>query len=96
MFGIFKKGQQSPTDGQHQFLQWFKTAVKFEKDWRKGNEKNFDFYDGNQWSEANLSILAERGQQATVLNIVRPTIDTMIALENGTAHRLTGCWTGRV
>lgn len=56
-------------------------AADREKDWRKGNEVNFDYYDNDQFTEEDKLILEERGQPATVINIVRPMVDMVLALE---------------
>ena len=54
-------------------------ARQYQADWRDSNNQNFEYYDGNQWTAAELAELKERGQQDTVLNIVRPTVDMMFA-----------------
>lgn len=70
-----------PTQERHKFLRWLSAAERFETDWRKDNEDNFDFYAGDQWSDYEKNVLANRGQQPTVLNVVRPLVDTLVALE---------------
>lgn len=65
----------------HKFHQWMEDARLYSSAWRKRNEDHFDFYDGNQWTDEQKAVLQDRGQQATVLNIVRPTID-MICSQN--------------
>jgi hypothetical protein len=70
---------QGPT---HKFHRWLTEAARFESDWRKGNNTYFDYYDGVQWTPEEEAEIEDRGQQATVLNIIRPTIDTILALEH--------------
>ncbi len=65
----------------HKFHRWLVSAENREKNWRLANEKNFDYYDGEQWTEEEKAILEGRGQQATVLNVIRPTVDMVLALE---------------
>ena len=69
------------TEKVHKFMRWLNEAIRSESNWRKDNETNFDFYDGEQWPEDEAVIIEERGQQATVLNLIRPTIDMVLALE---------------
>ena len=65
----------------HKFHRWLVHASNYEAKWRSNNETNFDYYDGDQWSEFEKEALEARGQQATVLNMIRPTIDMVLALE---------------
>lgn len=65
----------------HKFHRWLIGAENFERDWRKRNERNYDFYDGKQWTAEEIAILEERGQQPTVLNLVRPTVDLLLTIE---------------
>lgn len=63
------------------FQRMMRNAREFESDWRKGNQKCFDYYDGVQWTNEEESIIEERGQQATVINTILPTVDMVKALE---------------
>jgi len=63
----------------HKFHQWMIDARLYSQDWRQRNEDHFDFYDGNQWNSEERATLNARGQQAVVLNIVRPTVDMICA-----------------
>lgn len=65
----------------HKFHRWLVNAENFERDWRKRNQRNFDFYDGDQWTADEKETLINRGQQPTVLNLIRPTIDMVLSLE---------------
>ena len=71
----------SRTIATHRYHQWLINSERFEYDWRKSNEDNFDYYDGEQWSEDEKYAIESRGQQATVLNVIRPTVDMILALE---------------
>lgn len=43
-----------------------------------------DFYDGMQWSDEDVAILAERGQAALVFNQIKPTINWLLGTERRT------------
>ena len=47
----------------HKFHRWLVNAENFERDWRKRNQRNFDFYDGDQWTADEKETLINRGQQ---------------------------------
>lgn len=64
----------------HQFDRWMRSAQKFEEEWRKGNQQNFEYMDGEQWSERERYAIESRGQQATVINTVLPTVDMVCAV----------------
>ena len=66
-------------DNTHKFQRWFEHAAQFQADWRRANIENFAYYDGDQWTEDEIADLEERGQQPTVLNMIRPTMDLMFA-----------------
>jgi len=66
---------------QNRFNSWLKDAENFEDQWRKDNELNFDYYDGNQWTEEEEAIIKSRGQQPTVMNMIRPTVDMCLSVE---------------
>jgi len=65
----------------HKFDRWLRSAKRFEETWRRDNQLNFEYYDGEQWTENEKSEIDERGQQSTVINTVRPTIDMVCAQE---------------
>lgn len=64
----------------HKFDRWMRSAQKFEEEWRKSNQQNFEYMDGEQWSDSERYTIESRGQQATVINTVRPTIDMVCAV----------------
>jgi hypothetical protein len=64
----------------HKFDRWMRSAQKFEEEWRKGNQQNFEYVDGEQWSERERYTIESRGQQPTVINTVLPTVDMVCAV----------------
>lgn len=64
----------------HKFDRWMRSAQKFEEEWRHGNQQSFEYMDGEQWSADERYTIESRGQQATVINTVRPTIDMVCAV----------------
>ena len=65
----------------HRFDRWLRSAQRFEEVWRRENQTNFEYYDGEQWTEDEKAAIEERGQQPTVINTIRPTIDMVCAQE---------------
>ena len=65
----------------HRFDRWLRSAQRFEEPWRQENQQNFEYYDGEQWTEDEKHEIEERGQQPTVINTIRPTIDMVCAQE---------------
>lgn len=66
----------------HLFMRYLESARRYEKDWRKGNEKNFEYFDGEQWNEEEKVNIEMRGQQPTVINTIAPTIDMVCSVAN--------------
>lgn len=64
----------------HKFDRWMRSAQKFEEEWRKSNQQNFEYIDGEQWSENERYTIESRGQQPTVINTVLPTVDMVCAV----------------
>lgn len=64
----------------HKFDRWMRSAQKFEEEWRKSNQQNFEYLDGEQWSEGERYAIESRGQQPTVINTVLPTVDMVCAV----------------
>lgn len=65
----------------HKFDRWMRSAQRFEEKWRKDNQQCFEYYDGEQWTPEEREEISERGQQPTVINTIRPTIDMVCAQE---------------
>ena len=64
----------------HKFDRWMRSAQKYEEDWRKSNQQNFEYLDGDQWSDGERYAIESRGQQPTVINTVLPTVDMVCAV----------------
>jgi hypothetical protein len=64
----------------HKFDRWMRSAQKYEEEWRKSNQQNFEYLDGEQWSEGERYAIESRGQQPTVINTVLPTVDMVCAV----------------
>ena len=65
----------------HKFHNWLIQAELFESDWRDSCNQMFEYYEGEQWTEEEIYEIESRKQQATVLNLIRPTIDTLLSIE---------------
>lgn len=65
----------------HTFDRWLQGAIRYEEDWRKEAQKSVEYYDCEQWTDEEEAVLTERGQAATVLNLIRPTIDSLIGTQ---------------
>lgn len=57
-----------------------KDSAMHQKEWRSDCETNLSYYDGDQWTADEKQTLNDRGQQATVINVCRPTIDSLHAI----------------
>lgn len=68
------------TEPDHKFWRMLKDSSMHQAEWRKDCELNLKYYDGDQWTSSEKQILEDRGQQATVINICRPTIDSLHAI----------------
>ena len=64
----------------HIFDRWMRSAQRFEEEWRKDNQRNFEYLDGDQWSEEEAYTIRSRGQQPTVINTILPTVDMVCAV----------------
>lgn len=65
---------------EHRFFRWYEEAWQFEQSWRRANQSNYEYYDGDQWSEDALAILQERDQAPVVMNSIRPTVDSVTSM----------------
>lgn len=61
----------------------FNEAETFNEGFRQRGILAVNFYDGNQWTQDELKILKERNQPALVFNRIKPTINTITALQKG-------------
>ena len=56
-------------------------AERFEESWRRQNEENFRYYDGDQWTAEEMQALRLRGQPPVVVNMVGAMIDMVRSLQ---------------
>lgn len=76
------EGVETDADGLSiEQLEAFLTEVKDEPRWRKGADKCADFYDGNQLTNEVLAEMAEEGIPPLIINMVQPTINTVLGME---------------
>ena len=68
-------------DSQHRFRRMLGAAERFEDTWRRENEENFRYYDGDQWTDEEKRTLQLRGQPPVVVNLTGAMIDMVRALE---------------
>jgi len=67
---------------QHaRLVQWFEDAERTSQDERQAAERDRDYYDGKQWTEAELAALRKRGQPDLTINYVRRKVDLLSGLE---------------
>lgn len=64
----------------HIFDRWMRSAQKYEEEWRKNNQRNFEYVDGEQWTDEERYTITSRKQQATVINTILPTVDMVCAV----------------
>lgn len=66
----------------HKFDAWLHASSQFEDKWRNRAVTCFDYYENEQWTPEERDDIEERGQQATTLNIIKPAVDMILAVEN--------------
>ena len=91
--------QESPTEtgpkGEdkdlEQLIKWLKQAEDStpEKTYREESKEDYDFYEGDQDTDAVLQELADKKRPATVYNEVKPKIDMLIGMAAQTKHETT-------
>lgn len=64
-----------------QLVQWFEAADQSTVDSRTAAERDRDYYDHKQWTEAEENALKKRGQPVITSNRIKPKIDFMLGLE---------------
>ncbi|MCG5526851.1 MULTISPECIES: hypothetical protein [Halorhodospira] len=57
------------------------TDLRYEPAWRAEAAREADFYDGNQLDTETMQRMRELGIAPIVVNLIRPTIDTVLGLE---------------
>lgn len=64
----------------HIFDRFLTSARRYEDPWRRKNQQCFEYVDGDQWTEEEISNITDRGQQPTVINTILPTIDMVCSV----------------
>ena len=74
--------ENTVTDDRHSILiQWVNDADESTIDSRKNSEKSRDYYDSNQWTDAEKAKLKKQKQAATVRNRIKPKVDGLLGME---------------
>jgi hypothetical protein len=60
---------------------WFEESEDMTYDARKLAERDRDYYDGQQWTTAELNILARRGQPALTINYIKRKVEYLRGFE---------------
>jgi hypothetical protein len=60
---------------------WFEDSEEATEDARKKSERDRDYYDGKQFTAAELKILKDRGQPDIVINRIQPKINYLMGYE---------------
>lgn len=66
----------------NKLVQWFEASEDSTMDARKESERARDYYDGKQWTQAEISTLKKRKQPVIVSNRIKPKINTLKGLES--------------
>jgi len=62
-------------------LESFLSEIHAQPSWREEANKAADYYDGNQLSSRTLQDMEERGIPPIVVNVIKPTVDTVLGME---------------
>lgn len=62
----------------------FLDDMRYQPNWRQRADLEADYYDGNQYDAATLAALQEKGLPPITVNLIKPTIDTVLGLETKT------------
>lgn len=60
---------------------WFEESEQMTQDARRRAERARDYYDGNQWTEAELAVLRKRGQPALTINYIKRKVEYLRGFE---------------
>lgn len=58
--------------------------IRNEPPWRKAAQREADMYDGNQLDSITLARMEELGIPPIIVNLIKPTVDTVLGLETKT------------
>lgn len=62
-------------------VQWFEDSEAMTDTGRQLMDRDTDFYDGKQWTDAEVQALKKRKQPALVINQIKPEIDYLAGVE---------------
>jgi len=62
-------------------IRFFSAVDEATEEARRHAERDRDYYDGDQWSEAEKAALKARGQAPIVINRIKPKVDFLLGLE---------------
>ena len=84
-------GQEGKDTDLEQLIKWLKQAEESipEKTWRESSKEDYDFYAGDQDTDAVLLELTSKNRPATVYNEVKPKIDMLVGMAAQTKHETT-------
>lgn len=83
MPGLGAPEEQEPQDEDNlaELVQRFEEAEEATQEARKLAERDRDYYDGKQYTAAELKVLQDRGQPDIVINRIKPKIDFLAGYE---------------
>lgn len=70
------------TESAERLIQWFEAAEDSTRDARETSERCRDYYDGDQYTPEETSILKKRKQPIIVVNRIKPKINTLKGMES--------------
>lgn len=65
-------------------MSFYMTELEKQGPNRREMELDFEFYDGNQWDEADVRVLQDRGQRPLTYNVVKTTLNWILGSERRT------------
>lgn len=75
------KREGEKEDNLATLVAWFDDAEEATETARKATERDRDYYDGKQYTSAELKILRDRGQPDIVINRIKPKVDFLMGYE---------------
>jgi hypothetical protein len=70
-----------PTRDHGQLKAMVRRASDLSQDAREASERDRDYYDGYQWTAAELAVLKKRKQPPSVINRIKRKVDAMVGIE---------------
>ena len=68
---------------------WFSSDSTWDSDWRDNAKVWYQYYDGDQWTDDEITALKDRGQAVTTYNHIKPSIDSLIGSERQNRPKVT-------